>query len=180
LAIRGYLVPASNGSDGLCHRHGNVSPNIDYRVMDGNHTPNATINSRYPLPDLGLLVLRVFAGLALALAHGINKIPPSERFIGGVTDMGFPLPIIFAWAAGLSEFAGGILLALGLLTRPAAGFILVTMLVAAFIRQAGDPFGERELALLFGAVAALFIFAGSGRFGLDALLLRRTESDRRR
>lgn len=143
--------------------------------MDRNQTPGTGLDSRLPLTDLGLLVLRVFTGLGLAFAHGINKMPPSERFIGGVIEMGFPLPIAFAWAAGLSEFIGGFLLAIGLLTRPAAFFILTTMFVAAFIRQAGDPFGERELALLYGAVAVLFLFAGSGRFGLDTWLRRRKE-----
>lgn len=122
--------------------------------------------------DAGLLVLRVFAGLSLALAHGIRKLPPSERFAAGVVEMGFPLPELFAWAAGLSEFGGGLLLALGLLTRPASFFILVTMLVAGLIRESG-PYADRELALLFGAVAVLFLLAGSGRFGLDAWIERR-------
>lgn len=122
--------------------------------------------------DTGLLVLRVFAGLSLALAHGIRKLPPSERFVGGVVEMGFPLPELFAWAAGLSEFGGGLLLAAGLLTRPASFFILVTMLVAGLIRESG-PYADRELALLFAAVAVLFLLAGSGRFGLDALIHRR-------
>jgi putative oxidoreductase len=87
--------------------------------------------------------------------------------------MGFPLPALFAWAAALSESLGGLLLAVGLLTRPAAFFILVTMFVAAFIRQAGDPFLERELALLYGAVAIQFLLVGSGRFGLDAFFRSR-------
>lgn len=123
--------------------------------------------------DAGLLALRVLAGVALALAHGIGKLPPSARFVGGVAEMGFPVPGLFAWAAGLSEFAGGLLLALGLLTRPAAFVILVTMAVAAFIRQAGDPFGDRELALLYGSVALLYLLAGPGRLSLDAALVRR-------
>ena len=123
--------------------------------------------------DAGLLALRVFAGVALALAHGLGKLPPSARFVGGVAEMGFPAPGLFAWAAGLSEFAGGLLLALGLLTRPAAFFILVTMAVAAFIREAGNPFGERELALLYGGVALLYLLAGPGRLSLDAVVGRR-------
>ena len=123
--------------------------------------------------DAGLLALRLFAGPALAFAHGINKLPPSERFLAGVVEMGFPMPLLFAWAAGLAEFGGGLLLAIGLLTRPAAFFILVTMFVAAFIRQAGDPFGEREPAMLFGAIALLYLIAGPGRFSLDAQLGRR-------
>ncbi len=120
--------------------------------------------------DLGLLFLRVFVGLSLALAHGLGKLPPSERFLAGVAEMGFPLPVLFGWAAALSEFAGGILLALGLLTRPAAFFVAITMAVAAFIRQAGDPFGERELALLYGTAAVMLLLTGAGRYAIDARL----------
>lgn len=123
--------------------------------------------------DVGSLMLRLFAGLALALAHGIGKLPPTERFIDLVAAMGFPLSTFFAWAAGFAEFGGGLLLAIGLLTRPAAFFILVAMLVASFVQQAGDPFLERELSLLYCAVAAHFLVAGAGRLSLDAFLQSR-------
>ena len=123
--------------------------------------------------DLAMLLLRLVAGLALALAHGINKLPPTERFVAGVVEMGFPAPTFFAWAAGLAEFAGGLLLALGLFTRPAAFFIVCTMAVATFIRQAGDPFAEREAAVLHGAIALFFLLVGPGRLSLDTRLGRR-------
>jgi putative oxidoreductase len=123
--------------------------------------------------DLALLALRVIAGLALALAHGINKLPPTERFVAGVAEMGFPAPMLFAWAAGLAEFAGGLLLALGLFTRPAAFFIAFTMAVATFVRQAGDPFTEREAAVLHGAIALFFLVVGPGRLSLDATFGRK-------
>jgi len=57
--------------------------------------------------NLAVLILRAFAGLTLALAHGMGKIPPADRFIEGVGKLGFPMPQHFAWAAGLSEFVGG-------------------------------------------------------------------------
>lgn len=120
--------------------------------------------------DVGLLALRLFAGLAISLAHGLGKMPPSDRFLSGVESMGFPLPGLFGWAAGLSEFAGGILIALGLLTRPAAFFALCTMLVAVTLRHAGDPFGDRELPLLFASVFLFLVLAGAGRFSLDAAI----------
>lgn len=120
--------------------------------------------------DLGLLLARLGFGLVLAFAHGVNKLPPSERFIEVVAGLGFPLPGLFAWAAALGEFAGGILVAAGLLTRPAALAIVVTMLVAAFGRHAADPFTDKELALLYGFAAVLFACTGSGRFGADARL----------
>jgi putative oxidoreductase len=122
--------------------------------------------------NMGLLVVRLFSGLALAFSHGINKIPPSERFVESVGALGFPVPAFFAWAAGVAEFFGGIFLAVGLLTRPSALLIAVTMSVAAFVRHASDPFSVMEKALLFLAVALAFLFIGSGRFGVDTFMRR--------
>ena len=124
--------------------------------------------------NAGLFALRVAAGLGLAFGHGLGKVPPSERFIGGVIEMGFPAPALFAWAAGLSELAGGLLLALGLATRPSSFFILCTMLVALLIRHAADPFGNKEKALLYAAIALLFLMIGAGKYSVDALVTRRT------
>ncbi len=54
---------------------------------------------------IGSLMLRYSPALALPLAHGIGKVPPSGRFIDLVSSMGFPLrgPHVFA------EFGGGLL-----------------------------------------------------------------------
>jgi putative oxidoreductase len=123
--------------------------------------------------DAGLLVLRIVAGLALALTHGLGKVPPSDRFIAGVEGMGFPLPEFFASLAALAEFGGGIFLALGLVTRPAAFLVLGQMAVVTLIAHAGDPFGDREAPILYGAIALLFLTIGAGRYSLDALIHRR-------
>ncbi|HLT48433.1 MAG TPA: DoxX family protein [Rubricoccaceae bacterium] len=125
--------------------------------------------------DAGLLLLRLFAGLALAFAHGVNKMPPSEGFVTSVGELGYPAPGFFAWAAGFSEFLGGLLLALGLLTRPASLFIAVVMATAAFGRHADDPFSVKEKPLLFLAVVLMFLLAGSGRYGLDRLIYRKRD-----
>ena len=84
--------------------------------------------------------------------------------------MGFPFPVFFAYAAGLSEFAGGVLLAAGLMTRPSAFFILITMLVAGLIRHADDPFSSMEKSLLFAGIAFVFLVEGGGRFSVDGWL----------
>ena len=120
--------------------------------------------------DFGLLVLRAFAGLSLAFGHGLGKLPVSSGFIEGVGNLGFPVPIVFAWTAALSEFLGGLFLASGFYTRTATVFIGFTMATAGFIRHAEDPFGTKEKALLFLAVAFLFFFSGPGRYSLDRIL----------
>ena len=125
------------------------------------------------LADLGRALLRVGTGLSLALAHGINKVPPSERFFGRVEGMGFPMPEVFAWLASFAEFGGGLLLALGLLTRPAALLVVGQFVVIVFLAHAGDPYSEREDGVLFGLIALFFVCAGAGRYSVDALLRRR-------
>ena len=122
---------------------------------------------------LGLLVLRVSLGLTLAFAHGLNKIPPSGGLISKSGEMGFPLPELFAWVAGLSEFVGGMLLAVGFLTRPAALAVFSTMAVAFFLAHSGDPFSDRELAFAYGMMALALLASGAGAYSVDARIARR-------
>jgi len=126
--------------------------------------------------DLALLILRVGFGAALSLTHGRLKLLAPARFIDGLSTRGFPLPLFFGWAAILSEFAGGLLLAAGLLTRPAATFVLITLGVAAFDFHSADPFAKRELALAYGVVALAVAIAGPGRYSLDSWLASRGRS----
>lgn len=119
--------------------------------------------------DIGLLALRVMGGLGIA-THGYGKLFTEGRmdgFVETVAGMGFPLPVLFAWLAALSEFAGGILLAVGLATRYTAFLIFGTMTVAAFVAHAGDPFAGREMALLYWSIAIAFMGLGGGRLSID-------------
>ncbi len=134
--------------------------------ISGSNVKSLSINA-------GLLFLRVFAGLSIALGHGINKIPASDSFIQNTDKLGFPIPVLFAWAAALAEFVGGLMLAFGLGTRVAAFFLTSTMFVAAFVRHADDPFGTKEKALMYFFIFLLFLLTGSGKFGMDHFIRRR-------
>ena len=123
-----------------------------------------------PAANLGLLLLRVFAGGTMAIAHGWGKVPPSEGLVQAVAGMGFPVPIVWAWAAALAELVGGALVALGLATRPAAWTVAITMGVAGLIQHAGDSFTTKELALVYGVVFVALALLGPGRLSLDATL----------
>jgi len=138
-----------------------------------------------------LFVLRL-AGLYLALGHGLGKVVAlasgDTGFVDAVTKLGFPLPVVFAWAAALAEFAGGLLLALGLLTRIAAFFVAFNMAVAAFLQHhvlsqwlaavglATVPaetlkgWGRPELAVIYLLVALTLMVSGGGGWSLDARL----------
>jgi putative oxidoreductase len=126
------------------------------------------VKSNSVVGDLGLFVLRVFAGLSLAYAHGWSKVPPGEGFVRTVTSLGFPVEM--AYLTMLAEFFGGIALALGLATRPVALALVGNFAVAGFMAHAADPYVRKELPFLFLAVAAMFLCVGAGRFSVDRLL----------
>ena len=118
--------------------------------------------------NLGLFWLRLLMGAGIAY-HGSGAIfgGMMPRFTQGVAQMGFPAPGIFAWAAALSQFVGGLFVIIGFLTRPAAFFVFFTMTVAAFIKHSVDPFNVKELALAYWAMAGALILTGPGKFSID-------------
>jgi len=79
--------------------------------------------------------------------------------------------ILFAGAAGLIEFVGGLLLVLGLLTRPVAVAVMVLMLVAASVHIPQGFFwtnGGFEFPLMWALLAAALVLRGGGAYSLDA------------
>jgi putative oxidoreductase len=124
--------------------------------------------------EIAWFVLRVAFGSNLALSHGLAKLENSSKFLDGLAKRGFPLPVFFGWSAIASEFVGGLLLAFGLLTRPAATFVLITLTVAAVDIHSGDPFAKRELALAYAVVALSLLIGGAGRYSLDRKLFLRS------
>ncbi|WP_201982220.1 DoxX family protein [Hymenobacter rubidus] len=95
--------------------------------------------------------------------------PQDVAAYGGIFAL---FPNFFAWMGAFSEAIGGVLLVLGLLTRPAALLVCCTMLVAMFMQQWQQGLWNMLPAagFLWAALPALVL--GSGRFGLDYLLTK--------
>lgn len=128
--------------------------------------------------DFGLLVLRLASGGFLFVGHGLGKV---QRLLEGRTDWADPIgigPLPSLVLAAFAESVCALAVAVGFKTRWAAVPPLITMLVAAFIAQAGEPFAELEKALLFAAAFLTLICTGGGRYAFDALLSRRRASRR--
>ena len=129
----------------------------------------------------GVVVLRVAIGLGLAY-HGASTLfgrGGMAGFAKYVGSLGFPFhhaPAFWAYCAKLSEFAGGILLVLGGLTRPAALLIVITMSVAAFVANGKHPVfapprePSKEMSLLYLVCALTLFFTGPGPLALDPWL----------
>jgi putative oxidoreductase len=120
-----------------------------------------------------LSVMRIVVGF-LFLWHGTQKLfgfpaPPP----GTMPD---PMPAII-WAAGALEFFGGILIMVGLLTRPVAFLLSGLMAVAYFMAHAPQGFlplqNGGELAALYSFVFLFMAAAGGGVWSLDALFSKK-------
>ncbi|GAA2188818.1 DoxX family protein [Leucobacter alluvii] len=125
----------------------------------------------------GLLIIRLALG-AVFLMHGAQKlfeftIPGTVESFGA---MGAPLPEITAPLVAVLEFAGGILLILGLLTRLVALLLAVDMVVALVLVHAAAGFwvaeGGYEFVAVLGAAALGIALTGAGSLSLDRPLLR--------
>lgn len=125
------------------------------------------------MTDVGLLAIRLWFGIVMAVAHGIPKFSKIETFAAGLAKDGVPLPELMAWLAALTETGGGFLIALGFLTRPMAVGLVVTMCVAAFVKHIDDPFAKMEFALLYGVGFLGLLFTGPGRLSVDHWIARR-------
>lgn len=114
-----------------------------------------------------LSILRIMAGL-LFMEHGLSKLfgyPPHGAM---------PHPFELEWFAGIIEFTGGGLVALGLFTRPAAFLMSGEMAIGYFMFHAPRSFfpllSGGDAAVLFCFVFFYLVFAGAGPLSLDALL----------
>ncbi|GAB1454288.1 DoxX family protein [Draconibacterium sp.] len=125
--------------------------------------------------DFILLLVRI-AVAAFMLTHGFPKL--IKLLAGG--EIRFADPFGFGMTFSLvlavfAEFICSILIGLGIGTRLATIPLIITMSVAAFVAHGADPFGKKELALLYLVIYLFLLFAGSGKFSIDYLISRKSK-----
>jgi putative oxidoreductase len=132
------------------------------------------------LISLAMLIFRLALGVCF-IVHGLGKVGivgPGNMsgFIGWLKSLGVPAPALAARATMLTELIGGALIAIGLLTRPAAFFCMIAMIVAATIGHKGggylttnNPPGN-EYALNLAILMLVLILIGPGFYSFDHLL----------
>ena len=127
-----------------------------------------------------LLLVRLYWGWQF-LQTGWGKLHRIAGVTGYFTQLGLPLPHVTAIFIAWLEFLGGILLILGLASRPIALLLTIDMIVAYIVGDRdslaaffSDP-GKFTAAAPFTFLAAslLILIFGPGRFALDTLLAKR-------
>ena len=124
---------------------------------------------------LGALIMRLVLGVIM-VAHGYGKVVPSGAlytFAHMVVHM--HLPVWLGYLAALTEFVGGLLLLVGLLTRVVAIMMAIEMVVAILkVHLHGGLMGPNSFAfpLTCFALAQMLVFTGCGWLGLDDVVSR--------
>ncbi len=133
-------------------------------------------------PSFAGLPLRIIAGIIFA-AHGAQKL---FAWFGGygldgtgqwMESIGITPGYLMAMMAGSAEFFGGLLLIIGLLTRPAALLLAFTMLVAIFSVHIDNGLfmsnNGYEFGLALFAISIALMIQGAGKYSVDNLLARK-------
>ena len=118
---------------------------------------------------IGLLILRIGAGV-LMMTHGWGKV---QKIFSGDWTFADPIGLgegLSLFLAAGAEFVLAGFVALGFTTRLSAAPIVFTMMIAAFVQHADDPFGTKEKAIVYALVFFVLVLTGPGRFSLDGVL----------
>lgn len=119
------------------------------------------------------VILRVALGMLL-IFHGSSKVfEGTAEMTEKLASWGWPLPGFQSFIATYTEFLGGILLVVGLFTRPAAIMNIGLFAIIALLFHMPDPFAKKEKAVLYLLLSILVFFFGPGKFSVDHFLFKK-------
>ena len=123
--------------------------------------------------EIAETLLRVFVGFLLVL-HGAPKFGNLDGVVGMVESLGFYPGSVWAPLLAATETIGGLLLMLGLFTRPAAFASLIVLLVTVYFHWIfkAEGFAGAEKSLIWAAVLLFFAIRGGNAHSVDARLSR--------
>lgn len=129
------------------------------------------------LQTVSMDLMRIVSGLMMVVGHGYAKTfgEKVQPFFGGKDFFGIDVGINMLWIAGFIEFYVGILVILGLFTRPAALLTAILMVMAYLSSHAAwfPTFNGGELATVYFLVFMVLFAYGPGPLSLDAILFKK-------
>ncbi|PSH66041.1 MULTISPECIES: DoxX family protein [Phyllobacterium] len=139
---------------------------------NGNNRPlviPALGNIYSNLGEFSETILRVITGIAL-IVHGSGKIMNPFGAVGMVEGLGFYPGVFWSPLLSVTEFVGGILLTIGLLTRPAAFATTIILAVTIYFHGIvqGQGWSGAEKSILWTAILFFFVIRGASSYSVDA------------
>jgi putative oxidoreductase len=119
------------------------------------------------LQPFGALLMRLALGASMAV-HGYGKVVPHgalNHYVHYIATLG--IPAWLGYVSAYTEFVGGILLIIGLLTRFAAALVAINMLLAFVFVGIHQGFGIYNYILALAALGIMLTFYGAGSLALD-------------
>lgn len=126
----------------------------------------------------GLAILRIVTGL-LMVYHGQEVFDSNKMAEYAKWDVvkTLPAPLLMVYVGKGLEFISGMLLALGLFTRPAALFMALNMLFICFRIGNGKFYYEDQHSFIFAMLAMVFFFTGPVKWSIDQLIFKQKNID---
>jgi putative oxidoreductase len=127
------------------------------------------------LDPWALPLLRLLAGLSMFMHGWVHIRSDMAQTAAYFEGEGYVPGLIWAWAVTLTEFVGGLCLAIGFLTRLAAVPIFLFLVTAVFYHMKNGFYWDQggfEYPLMWAAVVLVFLVKGGGKVSVDGLLTR--------
>lgn len=123
--------------------------------------------------DSGLAFIRIIVG-AFMIFHGWEVFDAEKMkvYLTWESFKGFSSPSFMVYMGKIAELIAGILMTIGLFTRPAALVLIFTMLYISFLVGHGKVWYEDQHPFLFVLLGLVFFFTGPGKLSVDQLLFR--------
>ena len=122
--------------------------------------------------EYGPLFVRLVVGFVLVYGTQDNVFSHERmlEFRDFLAARSVPYPLFAARLSAYAQFVCGVLLAVGLLTRPAAALMAVNFVAALLIAHLDTPLDAARLALCMLFCALFLLFHGAGKLSLDERL----------
>ena len=141
-------------------------------------TMGSTCASSSLAAGLGTLLVRVMMGIIFIyysgqFLFGMFDGRGIHAFIQMLSSDHLPIlpPTAWAYLAGITQFFGGILIIVGLLSRIVSIVLILNLIGIIYLSYAGG-FGSIDFQLALISIAGLILISGPGMLSMDAAIFR--------
>lgn len=127
--------------------------------------------SSEPLSNKGVASLRIVIGVLMVI-HGTQIFYTGEMVEYGswMKDLGFPIPMVFAYTGKAIELLGGLCLMLGVFMRVACMLLMLTFLFITIVMGGGKILTDAQHPFMFFLFSALFFYCGNSGYSVTRLI----------